>query len=242
MTRTLLMLACVLSASRLEAAIAFDNKASCGSGTSTATCSSFVVAATNPAIVVGATSSLGDNLTGCTFNGVAMVQVDKQLAGAGVAFRYLYLLTANSGTHDVVCVSSSGTTYADAVSYTGVNQSNTPDASGKNSSGAGVAPLDIAVTVVAANCWLVAAGENDGAANLGFATDVSARQANSSYAGIGIGDSNGTVGAGARTARITTTGTGILYGIAASLAPATGGGTTTTCTGAMTTQGAGGCH
>jgi hypothetical protein len=53
---------------------------------------------------------------------------------------------------------------------------------------------------------------------------------------------NRSLGAGSRTACLTTVGTGILYGIAASLAPSGGGATTTTCTGAMTTQGAGGCH
>lgn len=242
MTRALLILAIVLCATRVDAAIAFDNKASCGTGVSTATCSSFVVAATNPAILVGATSSLGDNLTGCTFNSVAMVQVGKKVAGSGVAFRYLYLLTANSGTHDVVCTSSSGSTYADAVSFTGVNQSNTPDASASNNCAATTTPCDVSVTVVAASCWLVLAAENDGAASIGFANQVSARQANSSYAGIAMADSNGTVSTGARLATMTGTGSPILYGVAASLAPAGGGAATLTCTGAMTTLGAGGCH
>lgn len=233
--RASLALVLLLCASRAHAAIAFDNSASCGTGTISVTCSSFIVAATNPAIVVGFTVAGGDLTTGCTFNGVSMSLIDKQLAPTGTAYRYLYLLTANSGTHDVVCSAVSGAVYADVESYTGVNQSNTPDSSNK---GGAIGGVTVAVTVVAANCWLVAAGENDGSATVTWTAGVTTRQINSSYAGIVVADSGGTVSAGSNN--ITINNVGAVYLVAASLAPASAA--PSGCNGGLLLLGAGGCH
>lgn len=207
------------------AAIAFDNALNLGSSTvgTTLTTSFTVGAGSNRILFVGAvgdnTGSATDDITGATYNGVAMTLIDKTFVAAD-RYRYLfYLVNPASGANNVVITSSTnGGFKAGAVaSYTGASQTGQPDASGKNQDTNNT--LTTTATVVASNSWMIMAGGVGG----GTAVASTGSTLRDTATNIGMFDSNGTVATGSQSMTIVTSDsptTHPIMGIMASFSPA----------------------
>lgn len=139
----------------------------------------------------------GASITGCTYNTVAMTQIfDSGVIGSTIRY-YGFLLPGNaSGANSIVLTASTNAQLSlAAVSYTGVNQTGQPDASG-GAAITGLGPFTESVTTVADNDWVIIAA---GAELRTFAasTNVTQRQNNTTTstntATTFIGDSNAAV-------------------------------------------------
>ena len=113
--------------------------------------------------VAGNTHNAGgsDDITGITYNSVAMTRIDVQLPSIYTWVQYLYYLIAPAtGENDVVLSRSTGNgnCYGSSISYTGALQSGVPDAE-KKGVGAG-SPVTTALTSVADNCWHLIVASN----------------------------------------------------------------------------------
>lgn len=108
-----------------NAAIAWDAADSNNVTTATSVTYGMTVGAgSNLALFVGLATDAA-NVTGCTYNSVAMTQIGISDSAAGKAYLF-YLLNPATGTNNVVCSASATTDfYPTASSYTGVNQSMT---------------------------------------------------------------------------------------------------------------------
>lgn len=98
----------------------------------------------------------GDGVSGVTWAGVAMTQVAKIKAGGYANFSYTYAKSAPATGAQTVTVSVSPNQALSMITetYTGVNQSDTVDASITKNQATGTSITEN-VTTVANNCWLV---------------------------------------------------------------------------------------
>jgi hypothetical protein len=128
-----------------------------------------------------------DTITGVTFNGTAMTQVQKETPGAG-RYQYVYELVAPAqGSYNVVISSSSSTAIGgNATVHSGAAQSGQPDAS--RTAATTDTPTTQTITTVADNCWglLFTTGGRIHSASTGSALRVS----NTTYTDSSIFDSN----------------------------------------------------
>jgi hypothetical protein len=194
-----------------------------GGGTYTAayTCGS----GANRLLIVVAFGDTSDtlNATAPTYAGVNMTLVAKVVA-TGDRWLYMwYLVNPASGANNVVISSPTTTAIAAmAADYTGVKQTVQPDASNTNSN-ASATVISTAVTVVNANCWIMAVQRESAGLAESWTNATELHAAN----GIHHADSNGTVGTGSVTitADSAPNATGLKMSIiAASFQPDTGGG------------------
>ena len=165
------------------------------------------------------TDASGDVITGATYNGVSMTQVDKQqMASAATRFAYLFMLVnpASGVNNIVVSANANHNIRTDAVSYTGAKQTGQPDASNKGTT-ASTTEQSVAVTVVAAGSWIVAFGQSINATPVA-GTGLTSRGTE----GINcrIGDSNTALSAGSNTISFTRGVADSINVIAASFSPA----------------------
>lgn len=200
--------------------IAFDATAT-GNVNAASLTYSHTCSGSNRILLVGVgTDASADCITGATYNGVAMTLIDKQqMSGDATRFIYLfYLINPASGANDIVVSASGGlrNIRSDSVSYTGAKQSGQPDASAK-ATNASTTDLSVAVTVVAANSWIVSFG-NAIAAIPVAGTGLTSR--NTEGANCRIADSNGLLSAGSNTVHWTRGAADAVNAIAASIAAA----------------------
>lgn len=142
-------------------AIAFDASAS-GIGASPTLTFAHTCTGSNRLLIVGAMSQSGDVVTGVTYNGVAMTQI--QHTSANGEDVYLFSLVAPAtGANNVVVSSSSGDVYGTSVSYTGVAQVSPDDGSSNGTTTAITTNLTVTTTVD--NDWLVGGGRGLSTAN-----------------------------------------------------------------------------
>lgn len=139
----------------IDSTSTFDNNHNSGNGPFTVahTCA---VGAQLYCMVSGAIAASGaGNITGVTYNGIAMTQVTSYVAPGSTVFAYIFFLdTPASGTHNVV-VSTSGNTYVavDNISFNGANGYGTPSTSATDT---------ISVTTQFANDYIIgSAATND---------------------------------------------------------------------------------
>jgi hypothetical protein len=137
--------------------IAFDNASTMQAVSSTSLTYSFTVGPiSNGLLLVGV--SLGSLATTptVTYNGVAMTLVNSASYNFGTGKSFLFALIAPpSGAHNVVITpASTQTIRSSCASYSGVNQSVTPDAS-TTSSGTGTTTT-LTLTTIANSCWTFA--------------------------------------------------------------------------------------
>ena len=140
-------------------AIALDVASNSGAQTASPFSWSHTVTGANLLMVVMVdltnSSSLQPTTTGVTCNGVAMVKARGDQGSNGVNFvesSIWFLFAPTTGTIQVTA-SNVTNAFATAVSYTGAQQSNTPDAV---NGGAGTTnTANTTVTTVANNCWVV---------------------------------------------------------------------------------------
>lgn len=114
----------------------------------------------NLILIVGLRDTNGDQVTGITYNGIAMTLYLKyNLAGTDWDYIY-YLIGPATGTHSItVTGSGSMTLIGHGVSYTGVSQGGFPDA-GQNS--AGTADHFTGTVITGAdNAWTVIYADNE---------------------------------------------------------------------------------
>lgn len=142
-------------------AIAFDaSSGSKGAGSSTLTWS-HTCSGSNRTLVVGCASKTDDYITGVTYNGVAMTQVDKTTGGGGGA-EYMYILAnpASGANNIVVTASVSIDMMGSAVSYTGTSltQPGSHSKGATTGAGSGALSLNTSNTMVGNYSWLVGAG------------------------------------------------------------------------------------
>jgi hypothetical protein len=176
-------------------------------------------------LFVGVRSRLStiDQVTGVTYNGVAMTPV-VQIAGDTTSKRCVslwMLVNPDSGSNSVsVSGSASDVIIALAASYTGVLSTGQPDATGSNTT-VGTS-ISTSVTTVADNCWMVSVVGN----NVGTLTGSPGQtlRQNSSN-GIAMGDSNAAITPAQSYNMQATIGSSTDLAIAmASVAPLTSGG------------------
>lgn len=165
-----------------------------------------------------------DDVTGVTYNGVAMTQVGKQSPAIGYRWAYLYHLEAPASGANNVVISAGSAHYlwGGAASYTGVNASGQPDQTATNS---GTGPtLTTSITTVADNCWMMLMeGSYDADTGHPAAGTGSTRRKNdASFGAWGLFDNNAAITpAGANSMQTVRTGPVGLSHVAASFAPAT---------------------
>lgn len=130
------------------------------------------------------------NVTGVTYNGVAMTLINSftMLGGAaGQIIRAFELIAPATGANNVVVTGSAAMScYASAASYTSVNQTGQPD--GSNTGGAASATSQTtSITTVADNCWLLGYAYSNNAVTAGTNTTLRG----GSIAGLQVFDTNG---------------------------------------------------
>lgn len=165
-----------------------------------------------------------------TYNGVASDWSKSNSAtGDGLLICYIFAFKNPAvGTNTIsATLSATGQFGAIAVSYTGVDTTNFPDASA-NQNHASTFPTDYtwspAITTVAANCWF--SGIDGGYYGIDTFNSGGAKQNDDAKNTIGF-DSNGAVAAGSNSVSLTTSGGGGPNTcVLVSLAPASGGGGT----------------
>lgn len=158
-----------------------------------------------------------DYATWVTYWWVSMVQVWKIKAGNWTAYVYLYALFAPAtwANNVVVSSSSSSTIYSMAVSYTGVTQSNTMDASATSSIASATLNFSTNLTTIANNCWTICYTIND--TNV-FASSSDTRRGTNVW--WNIFDTNGAITpAGSKTMTQTVSGSGNGGVVMASFSP-----------------------
>jgi hypothetical protein len=153
-----------------------------------------------------------DDITGVTYNGVAMEFVGKRFADELVSRgTYLYQLEAPASGSNNVVVSSTSAHYllAGAVSYTGAAQSGQPDNSTTNLSADTATSLTTSLTTVADNCWtaLVINEATSGAPGAG--TGSTRRTYDAAFQVWGMFDSNAAITPAGSYSMTTTRGAGI---------------------------------
>lgn len=136
-----------------------------------------------------------DDITGVTYNGVAMTAATKYVGPNAQRMTYLrYLVAPASGSHNVVVsCTSAHLLAAGAMCHSGSGQTGQPDNVGTNNSTLAAAGLTTSITPVADNCWSVLMESGDGNANPAQSTgDV--RRSFAAATGLwGLFDSNGPI-------------------------------------------------
>lgn len=170
--------------------IAFD-AASQGTSSGTSTTFAHTCSGSDRLLFVEAYSTTGDDVTGITYNGVAMTQINKVSKSGSSEKLYLYYLAAPATGSNNVVVSRSGSggfLHGAASSYTGAKQTGIPDSQTTTAPVGTGTSLTATTTTVANNCWLVAAFVCDnGGITAGSGTSV--RGGDTSF--DVIADSNG---------------------------------------------------
>lgn len=167
----------------------------------------------------------GDNITAVTWNGVSMTKIG---AVQNPSDRWMSAWWVASPASSTTIAFTGGSFWRSySFYYTGAHQTAPIDSSNTGST-ASASAITIATTVVASNCWQVMA-KKDGRGNL---TDtgsgvLASTRTGTDAGGIGILDSNGTVGTGSQSGTDTLSGGTLpiqIGGITFSLAPVGGGG------------------
>lgn len=114
---------------------------------------------TNRILFVATANNLGVNVTGVTYNGVAMTQIGSSLSNGAPSKSYLwYLIAPATGSNNVVVsLSGSASVIAKACSYTWVAQTWQPD-SNSSTWPTTTTSFTTSTTTVADNSWLICAG------------------------------------------------------------------------------------
>ena len=207
------------------AGIAFDTSTDQHSGASVTNWSfSYTVTGANPILFVSVGTFGGPVVTGITYNSVALTKINEvQQSGTSAAVMSMWVLAGPAtGAHTLAISQNSSNTSgaeADVVSYTGAKQTAQPDSSSVQSFTNATGQTG-STTVVAASSWIVW-GTYYTDASATFVNGMTSRQHSSAEIGIGIEDSNATVGTGSQSfTQTTNSGTQPQMGIMASFAPA----------------------
>ena len=212
-------MATVMVSLKAATTIAFD-ASSTGSGSGvTSITYAHTCTGLNGILFVGVfDQSGGDNVSGVTYNSVAMTKVASVEQGTSTRWVSLwYLVAPATGANNVVVTrsSSSNSLEGRALSYTGVLQTSPIDVSDTDTTNSGTA-LTISATSTTDNCWFVGIFRNGSDVNVA-STNTIMRGASSS---ISMGDSNGvTSPAGLDTIGVTWSGASSAGAVGAAFKP-----------------------
>ncbi len=185
----------------------------------------YTVGASSDYLIIGFMGAVNstDNVSSVTYNGVAMTKIDTRLQTGDRRIWVYNLIAPATGTHNIVITWSAAPDHYQAMGadYSGTLQSAQPD--GSNGTNAATSPESINVTVTASSCWMWAF-HREFAGTTTTWTGVTQLQASS---GLHMADSNATIGTGSVNVQANSGGNESSL-IAASFAPATGGGGRTT--------------
>lgn len=212
-------------------AIAIDTSASLGNVTDTSLTAAYTTSGSNRILFVAAFdfTTSGNQITGVTYNGVALTQIESaQDDGSDQFVSFWYLVAPATGSNNIVIsASSSVLIYGIAASYTGVDQLTPINVSGVATT-ASAASISKSLTTTVDNTWTVAAVmAPSGTYSAGAGTFL--RQANASN--TVIVDSNSAItpaGSTSLTANISPNATNAM--IMAAFNPVGAGTTTSTST------------
>lgn len=137
-------------------AIALDSTTAASGATASSHTFSHTCTGSDLILFVTATGANGD-VTGITYNSVAMTKINSTVTDSAVLFTSLwYLVNPSTGANNVVITTSTATgVVGSSASYTGVNQTGQPDASTTVASST-TTSYSSSVTSVANNCWTIA--------------------------------------------------------------------------------------
>jgi hypothetical protein len=133
-------------------AIAHDANASGLSASSPATFS-HTCTGSDRILFVAAASNTSETVTGVTYNGVSMTEVDSVTAGA--TQHLFYLVAPATGANNVVVSTSGSVAVGSSVSYTGVDQTSPIDATALGATAQTVTNYTASITSVADNSWSI---------------------------------------------------------------------------------------
>lgn len=202
--------------------MAFDASSSVNSGTTSPVTFSHTCTGSNRILFIGVdtnnNSVAGDQVTGVTYNGVAMTLVDKILVDS-FGEEYLFVLfnpASGANTISIAFNNSSDTNVsAVATSYTGANQTGPVDASATGSANP-ASEITTTLTTIADNCWTVKGVRMGATGTAGAGTTK--RVENDSF--VGMYDSNAAITpAGSTSLIVSRTGNSNLKSVMASFAP-----------------------
>jgi len=181
-------------------AIALDTAKDGGNNGGTANNWSFshTCTGTNLILFVGFCGDSGggaDDVTGVTYNSVAMTLIQKNVGAAQDRFTYLYyIVNPATGAHNVqINCTASHYILAGSASYTGAAQSGQPDNSNQQQSASSATTLTSSLTTVADQCWnaLLHGSYGGGSSNSPTASTGSTRRAvEAAFGSWGLFDSN----------------------------------------------------
>lgn len=164
-------------------------------------------------------------VTSITYNGVSLTKLASAADSSYGTLEIWGLLNPASGSNTVQ-VNWTGSQFVSmgSVSYTGVAQSGLPDATASNTNQTSVTSIATSITVVKAQCWIVAATICQGGFTITAGTGQTKR-----YQGLSdnymVGDSNGGVSPGSNS--LTTNFSGTVASssmVMVSIAPKSSGG------------------
>lgn len=183
-------------------AIAFDATSSGSSTGSTTLTVAHTCTGANRLLLCYIASTAADNVTGVTYNGVAMTEAVKAANSFAGGEVYIYYLIAPATGANNIVVTKTGTTGTLAMlsaSYTGALQSGQPDST--SSGYTGTRPNSWSQTVVAGNSWVFVGEMCNGTPTAGTNTYL---RLNTSIVGQeGIFDSNAALASGSTSFSVT---------------------------------------
>ena len=174
-------------------AIAHDNSYHDGLTTGTTATFNYTTTGSNLLLTMGVGTTANVEITGVTYDGVAMTRLVDRQASFGSTWKIsIFYLAGNSvatGTNEVVVTAASSVNkYPAAASYTGVDQDNPINAF--TAQFQALPPVDISTTPTVDDCWGIIYGQQADAAFDATGTNTTVRLTEST---AGQGDSNGTV-------------------------------------------------
>lgn len=198
-------------------AIAFDAASESFTNSATSLTWSHTCTGSDRILWVSVMASSARNITGVTYNGVALTSLTRS---AGTQPMQLwYLIAPATGANNIV-VSIDGAAsfiYTSAGSYTGVEQSGQPDAQATNSTTA--SSVTTTLTTIADNCWTILGARGATSGNTDASTNSTERAAGAAGT-VQLYDSNGAVTpAGSFGMTITTAGSEAITTAMASFSP-----------------------
>lgn len=204
-------------------AIAHDNSTSASQASGTSLTFSHTVSGSNRILFVSAYGGAdGTDITGMTYNGVAMTFIAKAKYAANNSYMHTYYLIApaTGANNVVVSYNINARMGAIASSYTGVKQTGQPDAFNKTEQG-NATSITTNVTVVATGCWIYCGNEGSNCmqSTMSPSGNLTTFRTSGIDDAVQVADSNGTVGTGTQAAGFTNSGSTLDGIVAVSFAP-----------------------
>lgn len=157
-----------------------------------------------------------DDLSGITYNGVAMTRINTLAAGSGERLYLYYIVAPATGANNIVATAAGRNIVLRATSYTGANQTGQPDGSDTTGFTSSVTSIVNDITTTADNCWMVVFARNDTA---DFTASTNTVIRNASNRNIAIADNNTSITPAGAYSMTMTMSSSRAGSVAASLSP-----------------------